>query len=456
MSAVQELPQDQALPHLARALDERAMFEVFSDAISGQRARIIHCRIDRVKYRPRRNCSVSYLLSLQDDATGSVFEQRVAARVCSAGESASRAVRGGGKQFQSSLAGPTLRLLPDLDMLTWWWPNDAKLSAPGVFSDSRLMREQVLPELAGALTEGCGKLVDYQLEIAQYIPEQRVCARVDVRWSINGAVVNQRVYAKSSREPDSSTVHAILHLLQKSKAWGAGLLRTPRALLWQPSFMLHWQQGLPGHALRDVAPAEAARLAGPLGTQLACLHGTPVALAQEFRRDSLHFRLAEVVQVLAQALPDSRQTLARLSERLIDGLHWLDAAPLVTLHGDLHPCNVLADGDQIALIDLDGLQNGPALLELGAWMAGGMYRALLQTAPPTRDLNAWQSLLDGYAIGGGQLPHPRSLTWAAAWNLLCQRAWRCVVALKPGRLAIAPRLIELAEVVVDAPSLEAV
>jgi thiamine kinase-like enzyme len=141
---------------------------------------------------------------------------------------------------------------------------------------------------------------------------------------------------------------------------------------------------------------------------------------------------------------------------LSNGLHWLDAAPLVTLHGDLHPCNVLANGDQIALIDLDGLQCGPALLELGAWMAEGMYRAVLDADTPTRDLKAWQSLLEGYATAGAELPHPRSLAWAAAWNLLCQRAWRCVVALKPGRLTIAPRLIELAEVVVNAPSLEAV
>ena len=31
------------------------------------------------------------------------------------------------------------------------------------------------------------------------------------------------------------------------------------------------------------------------------------------------------------------------------------------------------------------------------------------------------------------------LAWATAWSLLTQRAWRCVVNLKPGRWAIAPR-----------------
>jgi Ser/Thr protein kinase RdoA (MazF antagonist) len=124
------------------------------------------------------------------------------------------------------------------------------------------------------------------------------------------------------------------------------------------------------------------------------------------------------------------------------------------LHGDLHPRNVLADGDQLALIDLDDVHRGPALLELGAWVAEGMYRAVLEGDAPTRDQQAWQGLLDGYVEAGGVRPMPQALAWACAWNLLCQRAWRCVVNLKPGRFAIAPRLITLAADIARSQSLE--
>ena len=93
---------------------------------------------------------------------------------------------------------------------------------------------------------------------------------------------------------------------------------------------------------------------------------------------------------------------------------------------------------------LDGLHCGPDLLELGAWVADGLYRALLDGAELRRDEAAWQSLLDAYARAGGGTPAPAALAWATAWNLLTQRAWRCVVNLKPGRLAIAPRLVALA------------
>jgi thiamine kinase-like enzyme len=340
-------------------------------------------------------------------------------------------------------------------MLTWWWPNDAKLSAPRVLADKRALRERVLPPVVAALSNGRGKLADFHIEIAQYVPEHRVCARVDLQWQVAGRLCRQTVYAKSSREPDGAVAHALLAALQASAAWRTGHLRTPRAVLWQPEFDLHWQQALPGRAVLDLAPAQAAHLAAPLGAQLAALHATPVATQRELTASSLRARLHEVNHVLGSLLPASQEALHCAVSLLEAGLGNLDRMPAATLHGDLHARNILAEDGQLGLIDLDGLRRGPAVLELGAWIADGMYRALLENAAPARDSAAWQALLDGYGSANGQVPHPRELAWATAWNLLCQRAWRCVVNLKPGRYAIAPRLVELARDVAASCELEA-
>ena len=448
------LPQDRALPQLARALDERAMAELFADELRAHGRQLERCTIERVKYRPNRNCTLSYLLHLRDDSSGLALEQRVAARLCAGGDSVHRALRASAAALHPSLSGPALRLLPTLDMLTWWWPNDAKLSAPHLLADADALREHVLPELVMVLSGGSGTLVNHSIEIVQYVPEQRLTARVDLRWQADGRHVEQRLYAKAGREPDGASAHEILRTLQASPAWGAGCLRTPRALLWQPVHALRWQLGLPGRAMLDLPRTEAARLASPLGAQLAALHGTPVPAARELTRAVLYARLTQIAELLGDALPASRDTLRRATQHLSDGLRWLDAADLVTLHGDLHPRNVLADGDQLALIDLDDLHRGPALLELGAWVAEGMYRAVLEGGAPTRDQQAWRALLDGYADAGGIRPRPQALAWACAWNLLCQRAWRCVVNLKPGRFAIAPGLITLSADIARSQSLE--
>lgn len=456
MNSRVQFPQDHALPHLAKALDESAMAQVFANAVRMHGIELDRCSVERIKYRPRRNCTLSYQLQLRDVAAGRAFGQHVTARLCSAGESVRRAERAGKARLMPTLAGPALRLLPALDMLTWWWPNDPKLMAPRVLADARLLREQVLPPVVAALSADRGRLAHYEIEIVQYVPEHRVCARVDLQWQSNGEWFRQTVYAKSSREPDSGAAHTLLAGLHASEACRAGHLRTPRALLWQPNFDLHWQQALPGRALLALAPADAARLARPLGRQLAALHRTPVATPRELTPQVLRARLIEVDDVLACVLPDSRSALHDTVAHLAAGLKELAGVPVVTLHGDLHGRNVLADGEQLGLIDLDGLRRGPAALELGAWIADDMYRALLEGTAPAHDRASWQALLEGYASAGGDVPAPEQLAWAVAWNLLCQRAWRCVVNLKPGRFAIAPRLIGLACEVAAMRSLEAV
>jgi hypothetical protein len=456
MTAFHTLPQDRSLPQLAHALDEQAMAEVFADELRAHGTHLERCTIERVKYRPNRNCTLSYLLHLRDGSSGLPLEQRVAARLCAGGDSVRRAVRASGTPLHPSISGPALRLLPGLDMLTWWWPNDAKLTAPHLLADGDALRQHVLPELVALLSTGRGTLVSHEIEIVQYVPELRLTARVDLRWHADGQIDRQCVYAKASIEPDGAGAHEILRTLQASPAWGVARLRTPQALLWQPAHMLRWQGGLPGQALLDLSSSVATRLAAPLGAQLAALHGTHVAAAGELTRGILYTRLISITRLLGDALPDSRVTLQCAAEHLTDGLRWLDNAALVTLHGDLHPRNVLVDGDQLALIDLDDVHRGPALLELGAWVAEGMYRAVLECCAPMRDHQAWQALLDGYADAGGIRPLPQALAWACAWNLLCQRAWRCVVNLKPGRFAIAPKLIALAADIARSQSLEVV
>lgn len=449
---------DAVLPQLPDALDERLMAAAFAEALAGRGTEVQACYVERVKYRPLRNCTLSYRLQLRDTHDDRVFEQRVAARLSTGGDVARRAVRASSAPLSASPAGPALRLLPALSLLTWWWPNDAKLAAPRALHCEATVRDRLLPPLVAALSEGRGQYVAHELAIAQYVPEQRVTACVHLCWrEADGLVVERTVYAKASREPDVATAHALLQALQASPAWQEGHLRTPAPLLCQPEFGLHWQSAVPGRAWLDVPRERTLALSAALGAQLAALHAVPVAEARELSSAALQERLQEAVQLLAQVLPSARARLERLLPLLLQGLQRFAAGPLATLHGDLHPRNILVDGSRLGLIDLDGLRRGPALLELGAWMADGIYRAALGGLPSQSDAAAWCALLDGYARAGGTRFDHAALTWATAWNLIAPRALRCIVNLKPGRWVIAPRLIEQAEALLqgDALALEA-
>lgn len=434
------LPDDPRLPQLATALDGVAMAGVFDEVVRAHGQRVERCEVERVKYRPASHCRVAYRLQLRDGRSGRGFEQRVAARV--GADADRRAVRAAEQPLTPSAGGPALRLLPALQMLTWWWPNDARLRAPAWLADEARLRRELLPGVLATL--GGGRLAGHALEVVQYVPEQRLTARLTLRWRDGARRPLRRVYAKASREPDGAAAHALLASLQASAAWREGRLRTPAALLWQPAAGLHWQAEAAGTAWMDLPPASTDALAPSLGAQLAALHATPVAATRSVTPAAMQTRLVEVAAILGAALPGSQRDLRRATRALTRGLHHVDGAAMCSLHGDLHPRNLLVDGERLSLIDLDGLRRGPAVLEIGAWIADGAYRALLAGTPADTPHEGWQALLDGYAAAGGGRFDAAALAWATAWALLTQRAFRCIVNLKPGRFAIAPRLVTLA------------
>jgi Ser/Thr protein kinase RdoA (MazF antagonist) len=170
--------------------------------------------------------------------------------------------------------------------------------------------------------------------------------------------------------------------------------------------------------------------------------------------------------VLAAALlggvdPGWQPLLRRLVDRLDDGAAWLARAARATLHGDLHPRNILVDvgtdgtGVRHAFIDLDDVRTGPATLELGAWVADAHYRAMLDRRAPQQAAAACDALLAAYADASRQRIDRAALAWSAAHHLLCQRARRGVVNLKPGRYAGVPALLAMAEAILRAGTVEA-
>ena len=238
--------------------------------------------------------------------------------------------------------------------------------------------------------------------------------------------------------------HALLQGVQAFRERTAGALRTPAALLVQEAHGLHWQESVPGVPLQDLPSAQAAACMSKLGVQLAALHHAGLALERACLPGAQAERLRQVAQVLSLTWPTLGTQVSQGAAQLAAGLERVHARAGVCLHGDLHPRNILVDGRSLALIDLDGMWLGPAALDLGAWIADGIYRALLVGTPPRRDLAAWREFVAAYEDARGAKVDASDLAWSVGWALYTQRAWRCVVNLKPGRWAIVPQVLDWA------------
>jgi aminoglycoside phosphotransferase (APT) family kinase protein len=435
------LPDDPALPHLATALDGDAMARVFE----GLLARPVEgCRVDRVKYRPRRNASVSYVVALRD-SEGRVFEQAVATRWCQGGESARRHAQALLRASHPSAAGPSWSHQVDLDLVAAWAPNDPKLGALAELLDAERLRSRWLPEVAAAL--GRARVLSHTTTLVQWVPEHRACARVDLRLDDSRALA---LYAKADTESPVAATHAVLQALHANPH-----LRTPRPIACQPAAGLYWQEAINGQPLAALGPEFGLPHAAQVGELMAALHATPVPAAREITADGLRHERHEAARMLAIALPSWQPTLGRLTAALDHGDVAMRALAPCTLHGDLHRGNLLATTTGLALIDLDSVRRGPAVLELGSWIADSIYLAMLDGQAPETTAAQWRELLRAYACAGGTPADEALLAWATAQQLLCQRAYRCVANLKPGRFALVPALLRHAEGIAQARSVDA-
>ena len=444
-------PRDPALPFLAAALDEATMAAVFGDVLHACGTTVEACRIDCIRYLPRRSCSVAYLLRLSD-ARGT-YEQRVSVRVCGHGDSARRAEKAAARPLKASTAGPALVHLAELDMLALWWPNDARLEAPRVCADERLLHGVVLPEVLSALDAPSCRLVAHRVDVTQYVPETRLRVRVGLEWRAHehsGSRQERVLFATADHEGRGAGTHALMRALEASEVWRAGQLRTPRSVLWQARFALHWQEAMPGQTLLYVQPQVSAATSAQIGMQLAALHSVAVPLERFVTLADLKKRPHQLAALLGEVDRSWMQPLLRLALLLERDAAVAERSTPVTLHGGLHPRNVLVDAQQrVSFIELESACRGPAALDLGAWIAETLYRALLEGRTPRHATRAWQAFLAGYAAGGGEYVAEPVLAWATAFQL-CQRAWRCVANLKPGRFALTPHLIALAEAIASA------
>ncbi len=447
-------PIDPMLPHLALALDGGAMQRHFTShggLAPGWSVR--ECRVERVKYRPRRNLSVAYRLELRHVRRGLRHDQFVATRWCADGESLARFAKAQGRPQLATPAGPTVMHDAALDVVAHWWPNDARLAAAAALGDGRRMHTQWLPEVARMLAAPSATLVQSQLELVQLVPEHRVTARALLRLA-DGS--EHLVYAKGDAAQGGPVTQAAMQALWDDPARRRGTLHVPQPLGWQPGSGLHWQRALVGDALLDMPVRDPVDVHRRVGSLLAALHQAPVQIARTESAVAARMRLPELHETLSQIDAAWGPALDRLTRALGPALAGLFDGAKVTLHGDLHPRNVLVAPDgRLGLVDLDSLRRGPALLDLGAWAADALYRTHLGGGSIETSVGLLRELLRGYRHAGGSAPNEADLAVATAWQMLNQRAWRCAVNLKPGRYALVRPLLETAQLLLATRSLNA-
>lgn len=429
-----------ALPQLAVALDPQSMTQRLSERLwasprSARRDTVADCTITHVRHRVlKQRCVIGYRLQLTHAEPGSPREIHLAARMYAPGTSSAAFARATLQPQAPAPWTPPLFRLADLDMIVWAFPNDHKLTGLRTLGGLDGVRE-LLPRLASQLGEHAHQSA---IELVHYVPEHGCTVRI--------TSVAATVYAKFYAAGASERAHDVLTRLWHSDERRAGTLRMPEPLLHLPESDLIVCRAIPGQTLLE----RCARNEAGVGTwrdaasAIAALHRTPLPKFAPLTLASVEARLDQVASVAAELAPASASAIVRLAERLRAHSSIVDFAEHVTLHGDLHPQNILIDDARAALLDFDAVTAGPAVMDLGSFHAALLYQSLLNDNDPEPMQAAMTQFASAYRQCAAAHIDPLALRWSTAFALLAERAYRCMVRMKPGRTQLIDGLVRMA------------
>ena len=399
------LANDPALPQRDILVDEAVMAQYLSRLMARYgNPGINNCERLRTKYHVGASLRVLY------EVSGGGHAYRIAARAFPRSQ-----------QVTNKHTHTPEIYAPELNTIFWIFPHDRKIRNLIVLAG--------IPE---ALRDIEGREW-VESRIVGHVPEKSVTAQcLDQDQQI---IAYAKIYAGEEGR-DVYDVYQQIHA-------ACNQVRIPRALAYYDKHHLLLLESVPGVSLSVLEPARREYAYHQLGEALNKLHGiTPPSSAARSTRLTLD-GLMQAAATISQACPEVADLAQRLAEKLIASYEKIPDATPVLLHGDLHPKNILMDGERLFLLDLDQAATGAAALDVGSVIAGLYCEACTGLLTENASSSLISALLSGYGVAGD------SLRWYVAAALLEERALRTVTRIRFGGLEKLPEILTTAGAVLN-------
>jgi Phosphotransferase enzyme family len=356
-------PQDPALGPVSLALDGEGVTDLLNGALAdcaAGRVLAVACRPVYLRYSPGRYYRVLYDVGLRDAGTGAVSE-RLAHAALLRGDRAERLWSRGEPQRLAERAselhpGPPdgrAAFVPALRAIVQVYPVDLDLPGLVEAASPETMRER----LRTALPEG-GELRAVTPELVRYKPRRRVVLRLGLQGGERTAA-----YAKVRADERGALIH------RSAGALAAAGVPLPDALAYLPDLRLMLAAEAEGTRLKELrGSARFGAAMEPVAEVLTRLHACRIPDLPEPGLGAEAGELRAAAATVAALLPGARARIERLAERLIKALAAIDV-PVGTIHGSFHDDQVLVSEAGPTLVDLDSVQAGPLLADVGHFLS---------------------------------------------------------------------------------------
>lgn len=440
--------RDAALPQLGIVSDTDALARALHEHLvteTRDRIDVARCAVDRIKYRPARNCVLALRMSLVDKRTGRVFDQRAYGTLHEPQEARRRFEAEQCMNRAGDALLPALSLLKSLPLVLRISPYDRKLQAlPTLFDKDRAIEtaRAVISRFDPASAIG---FADTQHEVVSYFPEHSCTIRLDGAGHNSDVDSRWRVYGKTRFDDAGAETLRVMQALDTWVDQSCAPLRLARPLGYRKDDRLLWQEGVTGHTLAavlDSNPRDAGTMRR-VADALAHFHGAPIPVERTFGLLDQIGQINQTATLVATATPDIATRVHALAATLTARAADVDPAPRALLHGDLHSKNILVSDKDVYFIDLDRVRRGSPLGELGGLLAELATRDCVSGIGVS--FAVLRTVVESYARASGQCVLPHEIAWHFAAALIAERVKRSITSIKPGPLSALASLLNVAE-----------
>jgi hypothetical protein len=444
------IPVDSELSHLETALNSEKMKAVFQHQLCADESeQIIACEIERIKYKPHKNCHISYRLRIKNDRLKNNVERLVGSRFYEPGGAVSRFL----KETDNRADQDLLLHIPELDCVTWVFPYDRKLTHLKQLADSDSVYQMVAPILMCNYVAPNWSVQNFEAEVIRYVPEHTCSVRTKIDVVCNYSNEHDEIiaYGKTYYDHTGQQAYRIMLQLWESEACREERLNIPEPVVYQSQYRMLWQLGVPGIMLSELRDKETLFLnsVANAARQVATLHQIPLHDCPITDQEYLYQQLNKVEKLIDKFNIPCPEKIRGLISTLIPSQPSVSLDQLATLHGDLHLKNILVDDNRVFLIDLDDICVGDPLQDIGSFTAAIINQGFIGALSRQLVEQTIFIFLQTYFKSVPWIFEEKNIRWHIATALVTERIFRSFTRLKAGRMEIVGDLVEQAEILLD-------
>ncbi|MCB9854223.1 MAG: aminoglycoside phosphotransferase family protein [Phycisphaerales bacterium] len=358
-----DIPVDPTLGVLAGAFDPREVLEACRRDLhrveSSVRERWRDCRFLEAFYHPQRYLRAAFVLLSESDTPPNRYWPE--ATIVYLHTPVRRPI---------SARGTILRV-SGIQVEAYVFPNDRRLRAVRKFQS----REAALAAWTRWIASG-GHAFSIDADslrraMIRYVPEKRWVLRLRCRGTDNHGRPGKRSIAVRCTLPSQSADIARLHRDISQAAHAHGGVRVPQLAGHDADSGIVATEWVRGDDLASLLANDASDdVMHMAASAIRQFHQLPVAVRCEFAIGDLQRAVIEATDDLAAAAPELGVDLASLREQLVSAGSRIPTMQYTALlHNDLHPRQFRVNGDGIALLDLDRVCRGPAIVDIANFAA---------------------------------------------------------------------------------------